>query len=153
MAGEKRKTKRLRGDRERRYHFISNPYDDCGFTRCPRCEEKTKVRMFCLLIHVEPRHLVSLNKSCKFCPSCEIIIVKKAEIEGYLAAICEQRWPECIGNDYLVVGTLDRKLHRKGKAGTVGQKTAIDSVVPFVDHLRVEVRGGWVPRSAEARLP
>jgi len=143
VPAEKRKAKGWAGDREHRYHFFLNPYEDQAFTRCPQCDEKTKVRMFCLFIHIDPHHLVSFNKSCRFCTRCELIIVKKAELEGYLAAICEPRWPEVTGNDYLVIGTLDRKLHRKGKAGSLDQKTAFNSFTPFLGHRDFEICGGW----------
>jgi len=134
-------------DRERKYRFFSNPYVDCAFTRCPNCDEKTKVRKFCLVIHVDPEQLVSFNKTCKFCTRCELIIVKKREIEAYLAEMCERIGrSEMIGNDYLVMGTLDRKLHRKGKSGALDTGTIIDSFTPFVDHLRFEPRRGSCSR-------
>lgn len=101
--------------------------------------------MFCLIIHVDPHHLLSFNKSCRFCPDCEIIIVKKADLEAYLAAVGEQHFAEAIGNDYVVMGTLDRKLHRKGKAKRLDVKTAIESFTPFLGQLKLEVTGGWTP--------
>ena len=145
MAARKRKAKGWAGDRQHRYYFILNPYDDVGFTRCGQCGQKTKIRMFCLLIHIEPRNLLSLNKSCRFCARCEVIIVKKRELEARLVEACEQHWPEAVGNDYLVIGTLDRTLHRQGKAGTLETNEAIDAFTPFVDHLKFEVRSGWLP--------
>ncbi len=127
-----------------RYYLFLNPYLDAAFTRCPQCNRKTKVRMFCLLIQIEPRQLVSFNKSCRFCTACEIVIVKKAELEAYLARICEMRGrPEIIGNEYLVVGTIDRALHRKGKNGELYAKTAAESCVVFRNRLEFTPSGGW----------
>jgi|GEM_PF-7009059 hypothetical protein len=37
-----------------KYYFFPNPYEDCAFTKCPKCETKTKVRKFILLISIEP---------------------------------------------------------------------------------------------------
>lgn len=136
--------------REKRYYFFLNPYVDCAFTRCPKCDGKTRVRMFCLFIHVDPQHLLSFNKLCKFCPACDLIIVKKRELESYLAETFEKFAPDAIGNKYLVVGTLDRKSHRKGKKGGLAQAKALDLFVPFHDHLNFEINwGGWRPEGKE----
>ena len=64
--------------RARHYLFL-NPYLDTAFTRCPKCEEKTKIRKYCLVIHIDPKCLLSLNKSCRYCPECDLIIVKQQE--------------------------------------------------------------------------
>ncbi|MHC1623201.1 MAG: hypothetical protein ACXQTR_01255 [Candidatus Methanospirareceae archaeon] len=92
-----------------RHYFFLNPYDDMAFTRCPKCDGKTKIRKHCLLIHIDPKFLLSLNKICRYCPNCDLIIVKQAELEGLLAAICEQYAPDIVGNEYFVFGTMDRK--------------------------------------------
>jgi len=145
-VGSKSKNDRDWGiKRESRYFFFLNPYKDAGFTRCPKCENATKVRRFPLLIHIAPDHLVSFNKVCRFCPFCELIIVKRTELESYLSAMGEKYFPPSIGNDYLVIGTLDRSLHHKGKRGQLDTGIAVENFTPFIDHLNFEVRGGWGP--------
>ncbi|PIV52648.1 MAG: hypothetical protein COS17_08145 [Elusimicrobia bacterium CG02_land_8_20_14_3_00_37_13] len=134
------------GNREHRYYFFLNKYDDIAFTRCPKCNRETRKRMFCLFIHIEPKQLISFNKSCRFCPDCGLIIVKKKELENYLVAMCEKHNPDIIGNDYVVLGTIDRDLHQKGKQGKLNINTAIDCFIPFIDHLTFEVHGGWQPK-------
>ena len=37
-----------------RHYFFLNPYEDYAFTKCPKCDEKTKVRKFPLAIHIDP---------------------------------------------------------------------------------------------------
>jgi hypothetical protein len=134
--------------REKRHFFFLNPYEDVAFTRCPQCERVTKVRRFCLFIHVAPHHLLSFNKTCRYCPVCDLIIVKKVDLEHYLVLTFEQQAPDVIGNDYLVMGTLDRQLHHRGKKGELLQQSAIDAFFPFLDHRQFEVeRGGWAPAS------
>jgi hypothetical protein len=131
-----------------RHYFFLNPYKDMAFTRCPKCEEKTKIRKYCLVIHMDPKHLFSLNKSCRYCPECDLIIVKKAELEGLLTAGCEQNAPEIVGNDYFVFGTMDRKDWKKAQAGEMSQKEAIKRAYPFKDVLKFEViPAGWYPTS------
>lgn len=129
-----------------RHYFFLNPYTDSAFTRCPKCDAKTKIRKFCLVIHVEPRQLISLNKSCRYCPACDLIIAKKEEVEGLLAAICGQKAPEIIGNEYFVFGTMDRKDWKNTLAGKISQQEAIKRSYPFKDVWKFEVRpAGWYP--------
>ncbi len=96
------------------YKFILNPYDDVRFTTCPGCNRKTKQRKLPLVIHVDPHHLIALNKTCRYCPSCDILIAHQDEIEALLAAMFSQRDPSVIGNNYLMIGTVERKAWREG---------------------------------------
>lgn len=57
-----------------RYHFFLNPYPDARFTTCPKCRRRTKQRKVPLVIHVDPRNLVSINKTCRYCPACDLLI-------------------------------------------------------------------------------
>src|SRR6266511_2521380 len=98
---------KLKPDR-RRHLFFLNPYVDAAFTKCPKCEGKTKQRKLPLVIHIEPDQLFVLNKTCRYCPYCDLIIARQREIESLMAALFETRRPEVVGNKYLVVGTLDR---------------------------------------------
>ena len=61
-----------------------------------------------LVIHVEDWGPVSINKTCRFCSRCDLLIVHKDEIENLMAQLFQQREPKVVGNDYLVIGTLDR---------------------------------------------
>ncbi|NQE45973.1 hypothetical protein C5S31_08125 [ANME-1 cluster archaeon GoMg2] len=131
-----------------RHYFFLNPYDDMAFTRCPKCEQKTKIRKYCLVIHIDPKHLFSLNKSCRYCPECDLIIVKQADLEGLLTAGCEQNAPEIEGNDYFVFGTMDRTDWKKAQAGKMSQQEAIKRAFPFKDAWKFKViPAGWYPTS------
>ena len=146
MSGKSKKDESQTTLKRARHYFFLNPYDDMAFTRCPKCEEKTKIRKYCLVIHIEPKHLFSLNKSCRYCPKCDLIIVKQADLEGLLAAICEQYAPDIIGNEYFVFGTMDRKDWKNGQTGKVSQQEAIKRSYPFKDVWKFEVSpGGWYP--------
>ena len=74
-----------RNSPKKRHKFFLNPYSDCGFTKCPKCDTKTKIRKYPLVIHVEPKQIFLLNKKCKYCVNCDLIIAKKQEIESFLA--------------------------------------------------------------------
>lgn len=129
-----------------RHYFFLNIYDDVAFTRCPKCEEKTKIRKHCLVIHVEPKHLFSLNKSCRCCPKCDLIIVKQADLESLLGAICELYAPDIIGNEYFVFGTMDRKDWKDAQTGKINQQEGIRRSYPFKGVWKFEVSpAGWYP--------
>jgi hypothetical protein len=145
MNNKNREHKTGKKKQKERYYFFLNPYIDSAFTRCPKCETNTKLKKYCLLIHIKPRHFISLNKTTRYCPGCDLIIVKKEDLERLLCAIYETRFPEIIGNEYLVMGTMERKDWKKSMQGTMDAKEAMDYVVLFKDIWSFEVKpGGWV---------
>jgi hypothetical protein len=85
--------KRL-GKQKPRFSFFLNPYGDVRFTRCPKCTGKTKQRKLPLLIHVDPMQLIALNKTCRYCPSCDLLIAHKDQIEDFLMAFLSQKEPD-----------------------------------------------------------
>jgi hypothetical protein len=137
-------TKRSVDQRKRRYYFYLNPYQDAAFTRCPRCENKTNLRKFALVIHIEPRQLFVLNKLCRYCTRCELIIARKSELESLMAAAFEQRCPEIVGNEYFVFGTLARQDWLESKKGGLSDAEAVEQAIVFKDVLNFKPVGGWV---------
>lgn len=106
-----------------RYIFALNPYEDVRFSKCPKCNGATYPRKFPLLIHVDAFGPFVLGKTCRYCPKCEFIIAHQDELEGVLAAMFSERAPQIVGNDYLVVGTVEKKVWRQGldKEGTIAE--------------------------------
>lgn len=96
------------GKQPPRFRFFLNPYADMRFTSCPQCRAKTRQRKLPLVIHVQPMHMISLNKTCRYCPACDLLIAHQDDLEDLLARMFAERAPEDLGNDYLVVGTMDR---------------------------------------------
>lgn len=129
-----------------RYTFALNRYRDYRATRCPNCDQPTHLRKFALFIHVDPHHLLAMGKTCRYCPKCELIVAHQDELESELARFFEQRDPSVVGNDYLVIGTVDRKSWREG----LRQPKSIDEMLPHVADFK-QVReiqfqpGGWYP--------
>jgi hypothetical protein len=103
-------------NRPARYNFVFNPYPDMRCPKCPFCEQKTGQRKLPLLIHVDPLTLIALNYTCKFCSSCDLLIAHKHQVEYLLTNLFLQMDPEVIGNDYIVLGTVDKIAWRKGQA-------------------------------------
>ena len=143
MSGEKSRIGKL----PPRYSFILNPYPSERLSRCPRCHKLTYLRKFALWIHVTSWGPLTLGKTCVYCSSCELIIAHKHELEAQLAHTFEKVAPEVVGNEYLVLGTLDRKTWKAGLAGagqTLGE--TLKHVADFARVLTLEVDpGGWRP--------
>ena len=125
---------------KKRHKFFFNPYPDCGFTKCPKCETKTKIRKYPLVIgiDVEPTQLLLFNKKCKYCPSCDLIIAKKQELESLI--------PQLSKNDYLVIGTLDRQDWVQGNKGSLSPAEIAERMYVFKAEWEFEViPAGWYP--------
>jgi len=64
MPNNSKSRTRLQPD-QRKHRFFLSPYQGMAFTKCPKCDNKTKLRKIPLAIHVEPLQLVVINKECK----------------------------------------------------------------------------------------
>jgi len=128
----------------RRHYFFLNPYEDAAFTKCPKCESKTKIRKFPLVIHIDPEQLLILNKKCRYCVNCDLIIVKKSKLESLMAASFEESKPEIVGNNYFVMGVAERTDWLEGKKGKLPQVETIERMLAFKDILTFEpLHAGW----------
>lgn len=133
-----------------RYRFFLSPYTDAAFTRCPKCEGKTKQKKIPLVIHLEKsRQFLSLNKTCRFCPYCELLITKKHEIEPllekYLAA------DKITDKDYFIMGTQERKDWLACVGGCVDSQDAFKTFFVFKNVLQFKAMPRWYVGSKEAR--
>jgi len=108
-------TWRQLGKQPPRYDFFLNTYQDTRFPICPRCQSKTRLRKFSLVVNVHPRHTAIVDKLCRFCNACDLLIVHQDQLEAQLATEFMTINPKAIGNDYQVVGTLDRAEWNQGK--------------------------------------
>jgi hypothetical protein len=95
-----------------RYSFMLNPYADVRLSKCPRCQKLTHLRKFALFIHIDAWGPMALGKTCRYCSRCELIMAHQDELEAQLAHGLSQTAPEVIGNPYLVLGTIDKKVWR-----------------------------------------
>ena len=127
-----------------RYSFILNPHKDLRCSTCPKCERKTGVRKFALLVAVKGAEPVVLGKSCKFCATCELIICHQDELEGLLAAMFGPVKPEVLGNEYFVIGTVERPSYRKGLQSKITAGEVLEHLAEFKKHLELGYRpAGW----------
>jgi len=129
-----------------KYRFILNPYKDVRFSTCPNCSEKTLVRKVPLFIHVQPTYPTTINKKCRYCPKCDILIAHQDELEHMLALAYQKRKPEIIGNEYLVLGTLEPSSWRKREKEPVGSGNVQEHVHDFKEYLEVKYTPAhWEP--------
>jgi hypothetical protein len=87
--------------------------------------------------------MVVLNKTCRFCHPCELLITHQDEIEGCLAQLFAELAPQVIGNDYLVVGTIERKDWRRGLTEPLENAEMLAALHDFQDHLHFEPPSSW----------
>jgi len=53
-----------------------------------------------LVIHVDPMQVLSLNKTCRYCPFCDLLIAHQDDVERFLASFFTEQKPDVVGNDY-----------------------------------------------------
>ncbi|MEO8973273.1 MAG: tetratricopeptide repeat protein [Ktedonobacteraceae bacterium] len=95
------------GKLEPRYRFFLNPYKAERFTTCPRCGMMSRTRKFTLTVLIEPMYPLLVDKVCRYCYHCDMIILHQDQLEEQLAGHFSTVSPDIIGNDYVVVGTID----------------------------------------------
>lgn len=126
------------------YNFVLNPYADARFTRCPGCEQKMRQRKVPLFIHVHPLNPVVLGYTCRYCPDCDLLIAHQDEIEGLLANLFAELDPSVVGNDYLVLGTVERKPWRESLKQPKGIEEMLEHLHDFKEVRTVEYQpAGW----------
>lgn len=143
-ASAPKKKKARIGKQPPRYRFFLNPYEDVRFTNCPKCRYKTRLRKFPLFIHIEPDQPLLLNKSVRFCPNCELLILHQDELEEQLAYFFSNYRSELMGHNYLVLGTVDRPDWQRGKESPVPMRESLEYLHDFKQVLHFEPAGGWV---------
>jgi hypothetical protein len=107
-------TQRRLGKLPPKHTFILNPYPDVRFSTCPMCEQPTRVRKLPFFIHVDPKVPVILNKTHRYCPDCDLIIMHRDELEAVLLGMFPDRDPAAFREQYLVMGTVERRAYRAG---------------------------------------
>lgn len=86
---------------------------------------------------------MALGKTCRFRTRCEFIIAHQDELEHELVHVT--RDPGAVGNEYAVLGTVDRKLWRKGLKGDLPVAgDALDYVADLDKEYDLHYEpGGW----------
>ncbi|MCP5098242.1 MAG: hypothetical protein GY943_22055 [Chloroflexi bacterium] len=129
-----------------KYKFFLNPYKDFRFSRCPQCDQKTKTQKHPFFIHIDPQQLFVLNMTGKYCPTCDLLILHQDKVEELLTAAMMGHNPDVIGNNYLVIGTVERKGWREAQKNPYGLKGIFRYLHDFKKYVTFEIAHyGWLP--------
>ena len=140
----KNKRRKQFGHLPPKYSFSLNPYPETRFSKCPDCQDKTGQRKLPLLIHVDPKNLIALNYTNRYCARCDMLIGHRDEIEHFLTDMFLQTNPDCIGNDYLVFGTVEKKAWRENIANPKPFDEMLHHVHDFKSYQDIRMtQGGW----------
>lgn len=147
-----RKARELRiGGLAPAYDFIMNPYPGLRLSKCPFCEHRTGQLKVPLLIHIDGAVPIALNYTCRYCRSCDLLVAHKHEVEHLLHGLFSQMNPEIIGNEYFVLGTVERRAWRAGLHRPQSAAEVLPQTHDFRRHFP-ELRmtcGGWFSRGQE----
>lgn len=131
------------GKQPPRYRFFLNPYQDARFSKCPQCENKMAQRKLPLFIHIDPKQPLLLNKTCRYCLHCDLLIAHQNELEELIARIFTVLNPEIVGNKYLVIGTLDRADWKRIDQNKLPVQDTIEALHDFKDVVTFKPMWGW----------
>ncbi len=114
-----------------------------------------KQRKLPLWIHVDPMNPVALNYTCRYCPDCDLLIAHQDDLETLLAQLFSHYDPSIIGNDYLVLGTVERQAWRESLKQPKSTPEMLEHLHDFEEVLTVKVQpGGWYPKDMDpSQLP
>lgn len=137
-------TQRRLGKLEPRHIFVLNPYTDARFSRCPACGQPTKVRKLPFFVHVDPKVPVILNKTHRYCPDCDLIILHRDELEAVLLKLFPDRDPAALREQYMVMGTVERRAYQASLKTPLSIPEMLEVLHDFREVRTVRVRhAGW----------
>jgi hypothetical protein len=136
-----------------RYSFILNQYPEERLSKCLLCSRPTHSRKFALFVHIDRWGPMVLGKTCKYCARCELIIAHRHELESELAHSFSRLAPEMIGNEYLVIGTVEKKVWQQGLKGNSPRfEETLAHTADFKKVYDITVEpGGWYPADEESQ--
>ena len=143
MGKKDEKNKPRLGKQPPRYRFFLNPYQDARFSKCPQCENKMGQRKLPLFIHIDPKQPLLLNKTCRCCPHCDLLIAHQDELEEVISRVFSVLNPEVVGNNYLVIGTLDRADWKRIDQNKLPIQDTIEALHDFEDVVNFKPMWGW----------
>jgi len=144
---DKNKTRKTFGSLPPKYNFSLNPYPEIRFSKCPDCQNKTGQRKIPLLIHVDPKILIALNYTNRYCKLCDILIGHKHEIEHHLTEKFLEIDREIIGNNYLVFGTVEKKAWRENMNHPKPFDEMRQHIHDFISFQNIRMAmAGWFPK-------
>jgi hypothetical protein len=130
-----------------RYSFVLNPHTEVRLSKCPKCRKTTHLRKFALFIHIDNWGPMVIGKTCRYCSRCAMVMVQRTELERELAHGLSQIAPQITAKQYLVLGTMEKKIWREG-LGREAKPLAgmLEHVADFKGQFELQYEpGGWYP--------
>ena len=143
MGKKDEKTVARLGKQPPRYRFFLNPYRDVRFSKCPQCSNKMGQRKLPLFIHIDPGQPLLLNKTCRYCYHCDLLIAHQDELDEIITRAFTDLNPEIVGNQYLVIGTLDRADGKRIDQLKLSIDATIEALHDFKEVVIFKPMGGW----------
>lgn len=135
-------------DLPHKYHFFLNPYPDMRFSKCPHCEGKTGQRKLPLLVLVDPKHIIAIHCTNRYCEHCDMLIGHKFEIERCLTNLFLELEPAVVGNNYVIIGTIEKKvLNTALKEGKTADEILHRAHIFKSYQVISMTMAGWFPRN------
>ncbi len=136
------------------YRFFLNPYRDVRFaTACPGCERKLRQRKLPLAIHVDDWGLAVINKTCRYCPGCDLLIAHEDELRALIDGLLLQMEPAAVGRPFFVVGTLERAAWRQGEIKPLRQDETLAALHDFREYTNYKITSGWQRQESNQARP
>ena len=79
-----------------------------------------------------------------YCPYCDLLIAHQDNVEHFLASFFSEQQPEVVGNDYLVLGTLDKPVWKRGTLQPMTLRKVFEALHDFKEVVTFKLTGGWV---------
>lgn len=90
------------------------------------------------------KQLFSLNKSCKFCSNCQLLIVQQSEVETDLEQLTTKLGLSFNPKAYFIFGTIERKYWKQGQQQQLSPQDILALSAPFKDIWDFHIRpAGW----------
>jgi hypothetical protein len=110
---------------------------------CPQCSNKMGQRKLPLFIHIRPIQTLLLNKTCRYCSHCDLLIAHRDELDNLITKTFPVLDPDTISNQYLVVGAVDRTDWKRIEQNKLSVQETIEALHDFREVVIFKPAGGW----------
>jgi hypothetical protein len=127
------------------YRFFLNPYRDMRFTSgCPGCGKKLRQRKLPLAIHIDDWGMAVINKTCRYCPACDLLIAHEDELRAMIDQLVTRMESNKANPRLFVVGTLERDAWRLGVDKPLDRSEMLAALHDFIDYDNYKSAPVWV---------
>lgn len=96
-----------------------------------------------LFIHIDPNQPLLLNKTCRCCSHCDLLIAHQNELDEIITRAFPVLDPETVSKQYLVIGTLDRTDWKRIEQKKLSVEVTIEALHDFKEAVIFKPVGGW----------